>query len=128
MGPVTIVFGAFLIVVGAGFYFGTEAKSVTALVPAIFGVLFVLLGALAAKNIARKHVMHFAAMLGLIGFALPIWRVIKSLSSGGEFSPAVIEQLVMAITCLVFVGLCVKSFIDARRNRQAASETTESAS
>jgi len=130
MGPLTIGFGVFLFLLGIGFYLGTEAKSLTALIPGAFGLLFVILGALAARNIARKHVMHAAAMIGLIGFALPAWRAIKALSSGGEFSPAVIEQLGMAATCLLFVGLCVKSFIDARRNRAAAppAETGESAS
>jgi len=119
MGRVTVVFGLFLAVVGAGFFLGTESKSVTALIPSVFGLLFIILGALASWDIARKHVMHFAAMIGLIGFILPLWRAIKALAGGGEFSPAVIEQLVMAVTCLVFVGLCVKSFIDARRNRKA---------
>jgi hypothetical protein len=35
---------------------------------------------------------------------------------------AVELQLAMAVICLVFVGQCVNSFIQARRRRRAAEE------
>ena len=67
MPPVTIGFGVAMILLGAGFYLGTETQSVTALIPAFAGILFVLLGVLAFKEGLRKHVMHAAAALGLLG-------------------------------------------------------------
>jgi len=46
-------------------------------------------------------------------------ELIKAHSSGVELAhpAAVHEQLLMAAICLVFVLLCVRSFIAARRSR-----------
>jgi hypothetical protein len=48
----------------------------------------------------------------------------RPLLSGGEMKPmAATMQALMALTCAAFVGLCVKSFIDARvARKQKASE------
>lgn len=125
MGPVTIGFGLFLILVGlVGYfvvgYFHPDKQSLTALIPAGFGVLLVILGVLARKDNLRKHVMHAAAMIGLIGFLIPGYRVIRGLLNPDSSLPAaLIAQAVMSLACLVFVGLCVKSFIDARRKRKS---------
>ena len=35
-------------------------------------------------------------------------------------APAAVSGLLMSLVCAVFVGLCVKSFIDARKARTAA--------
>src|SRR5581483_1239793 len=71
-----ILTGALLIGLGAWGYLGAEAehRSVTALIPAFFGLALVLLGLLAFKEHLRKHVMHLAAMIGLIGLAVPLAR------------------------------------------------------
>ena len=58
------------------------------------------------------------ALLGAIGSLYP---VIKMASTGAtiEFgSPKVITSLLSSLICAVFVGLCIKSFIDARKARQ----------
>lgn len=128
MAPVTIGFGLGLILLGVGFYAGTDSKSVTALIPACFGVVFIVLGLLARKDKLRKHVMHAAAALGLIGFLIPAYRVLSplaNLATGGsvDHPPAVIEQSLMALICLLFVGLCVRSFIAARRARSQRTES-----
>lgn len=120
MPPVTIVFGIIMIVLGAVFYFDTEAK--TALIPAFAGIVFVLLGVLGFKEGLRKHVMHAAAALGLLGVVVPgamgIPKLIKHLTGGEVERPAAaIEQSLFALICLVFVVLCVRSFIAARRAR-----------
>ena len=124
MGPVTIGFGLFLIIVGLVGYGTSETQAPTALIPAAFGAVLVLLGALALKDSFRKHAMHFAAMVGVIGLlgaaGMGIPKAITMLTGGTVERPrAVYSQLVMAGTCLLFVGLCVKSFIDARRARAA---------
>jgi uncharacterized membrane protein len=119
---ITIILGVFLTLLGFGGYFGTDAKSVTALIPAFVGVPFILLGLLARNDNLRKHVLHAAAMLGLIGFIGAAYRPIVKLTSGDaieNWTPITL-QAIMAVSCLIFVGLCVKSFIDARRRRTAA--------
>lgn len=122
MGPVTIVFGILLIDLGLFGYVTAESKSITALIPAFFGNVFAILGVLSQKDQLRKHVMHLAVVLGLIGIIVPAIRGIPSLISylsGGEVKHpnAAILQTVMAAMCAVFVGLCIRSFIVARRAR-----------
>ena len=122
MATVTIGFGILLIGIGLGGYLGTDRVSVTALIPAFFGLPLVLLGLLALKDSLRKHAMHAAAMVGLLGFVGGVVRLVKPVStmlSGGEVEHrvAVLMTGLMTLCCGVFLALCVKSFIDARRRR-----------
>jgi hypothetical protein len=117
VGPVTILFGVLLLALGGGFFFGTGSEHFTALIPAAFGLVFIVLGALARQDNLRKHVMHAAAALGLIGVIVPLVQVVRKLSPSTLENPAAIEQLLMAVLCALFVALCVRSFIIARRSR-----------
>ena len=130
MPRITVGFGIFLIVVGVVGFVATqseEGKNVTALIPTAVGLLLLVLGALAQRDIARKHVMHAAALLGLLGVVLPCVPIGMSLSRGEIRSQAaLIEQAVMAIACAIFLALCVKSFIDARRSRGQGEQTAPS--
>ena len=119
MAKITIGLGLVLIALGIGSYFGTGRASVTALIPAFFGVPLLLLGLLALKESMRKHAMHIAAVMGLLGFGGTVGGLMKLpvLLTGGELErpAAVAVQAAMAIVCFVFVLLCVWSFIKARR-------------
>ena len=120
MAPIAIVFGALLTLLGSGIfvYLDMNVEKITALIPAFFGIPLIVLGALAFNDSLRKHVMHGAAVIGLVGFAVPTYMVVKGLATGGEFDLAKQEQAAMAVLCAVFLGLCVKSFIDARKARK----------
>jgi hypothetical protein len=117
----TIIFGVVLIALGIVGYVGTGAVSVTALIPSVFGVLLALLGWLALNERYRKHAMHVAAAIGLVGFLGSVRGLIRlsDLIAGTEVErpAAVISQSVMAILMVAFISFCVKSFIDARRAR-----------
>jgi hypothetical protein len=117
----TIAFGVALIALGLAGYFGSGGVSVTALIPAAFGVVLALLGVLARNEGMRKHAMHGAAMVGLLGFLGSARGLLRlpALMSGGEVArpAAVVAQSVMALLMLLFVGLCVRSFINARVRR-----------
>ena len=54
--------------------------------------------------------------MALIGFLASAGRLVSKL---GEItlSAAFISQIAMALTCLIFVIISVKSFVDARKNR-----------
>ena len=123
MATTTIIFGLILVILGLAGYFGTGTQSFTALIPALFGVILALLGFLAQNPERRKMAMHIAAALGVLGFlgTLPGLLKLPALWSGGEVArpAAVISQSIMAILMAIFTGLCVKSFVDARRNRAA---------
>lgn len=119
MALTAIYCGVLLIAVGViGYLYGMSVghASPTALIPAAFGLLLAVLGFIArAKDDLRKHIMHVAVIIGLIGFVIPAGRLLMNLSSIA-MTAAVLSQLAMAVICLVFVILSVKSFIDARRN------------
>jgi hypothetical protein len=113
--------GLLLIGLGAWGFFGAEPehRSGTAWIPAGFGVALLLLGVLALKEHLRKHAMHAAAAVGLIGLVGAVVMVVRKLAGGGEFTRGTAAQLAMAVLCAVFVGLCVNSFIQARRRRRS---------
>ena len=90
------------------------------------------------KDHLRKHVMHTAVLLGLVGFIggavmatkdqklgdlLSTGQVIRD---GKDRTVSTVEQVVMSLLCGVFTGLCGKSFIDARRARKANAPSTSS--
>jgi hypothetical protein len=93
----------------------TEHASLTALIPAAFGIVLVLLGIFARmRENLRKHLMHVAVLIGLLGFIIPVARLLPKI---GEltYNAAVVSQVSMALVCLLFVVLAVRSFIEARR-------------
>jgi drug/metabolite transporter (DMT)-like permease len=124
----TLICGALLVLVGIVGYGTAEPKegttevSPTALIPAFFGAALVLCGALAFNDKIRKHVMHLAAMIGLVGAISGFVPMIRQIMKTGDFDPtkrsAVAGEL-MSLVCVVFVGMCVNSFIQARKARQA---------
>ena len=128
MPLVTIVLGGLLMALTLVLPHSTSA---TAWIPFGFGFVFVILGALAFRPALRKHVMHLAAALGLIGFIGAAFRAIPSglklLKHTEVNHDALASQSVMAALCVVFVALCVRSFVVSRRSqaRRRVAETVE---
>lgn len=125
MARITIIFGILMVLLGVLGYLLTGKESVTALIPSFFGLLFVLLGAVAAaKPSLNKHMMHVAALLAVVGM-IGTFRALGSfvtLIGGSEVDrqPAVIAQTIFFVLAAVFLILCIRSFIAARRARRAA--------
>ncbi len=118
MPSVTRVVGFLLILLGVVGYVGTGGASITALIPAMVGAVFLVLALIARNAQARKHVMHLAVALALVGAVGVIPRIMTAVNAGELSRPAVVAQMVMAAVLVVYVLLGVKSFIDARRARQ----------
>ena len=124
----TLICGALLVLVGIVGYGTAEPNaegkvSPTALIPAFFGAALIVCGLLAFKDNLRKHVMHLAAMIGLLGALGGFMPIIRQYSKTGSFDPtkpSAIAGELMILVCVVFVGLCVNSFIQARKARKAA--------
>lgn len=123
MPRLTIFFGIALIllsIISVGLT-GVEG-SPTKYIPAVFGVLLGACGAVASKPSARKHAMHLAAMVGMIGAVAGGGRAAMGIAKWAR-GEAIENQLaftmvcLMAILCAAFVGLCIRSFIQARRSR-----------
>ncbi len=119
MTSTTRTFGIVLIALGVASYFLTGRTSMTALIPAIFGALFVILALVARSEAARKHAMHAAVMLALIGFLAAVARVVPAVLAGNLTRPAVLAQLAMSVLLAIYIALGVKSFKEARRARLA---------
>lgn len=131
MAKVAIGFGAILIVLaGWGYTVGikvTGEAHPTALIPAYFGLALAWCGVFAMRKGGEKRAlwMHVAVTLGLVGFLFPgTMAILETMKAhGGPLGPhavAVEAQGAMAAICLVFVLLCVRSFIAARKAREAA--------
>jgi hypothetical protein len=118
MASTTIAFSVALILLGFGGYFGTGTSSLTALIPAFFGLVMLMLGMLARSDAARKHAMHAAAAVALVGLLGALFSLLRSPL---DLRPAmaVFSQVAMIVLLAVFLALCIKSFRDARRARAA---------
>ena len=123
MASTSIVFGFLLLMlaaVGYGYGLSNGNASLTALIPGAFGIFLIVFGAAARqREDLSKHLMHGAVLVGLLGFlatASSFLKIPALLAGTAERPAAVVTQLTMAVICLMFVVLCVKSFIDARRN------------
>lgn len=120
MPIITMVAGILLILLGLVGYGGSGMEHKTALIPAFFGMPIVICGALALKEKFLKHAMHVAAVLGVLGLLAPLGRIIpQTLNEGFVFDLAGICLVGMALVSGIFVLLCVKSFIDVRKAREA---------
>ena len=117
MPSTTRLFGLILIVLGIATYVATGRTSLTALIPAIFGAVFVICALVARNEAWRKHAMHAAVAVGLIGALASLARAIPAVMAGDATRPAVMSQIAMAALLVVYVVLGVQSFIAARKAR-----------
>lgn len=148
MAKITIGFGVALVLLGVGAYLGTGMRSWTALIPAIAGVLLGFCGYMATYPECRKHAMHGAVLLAILGFGASVPGAVKMvqlatqgekpltpeereaagmkddqimLNSGKKMRPVAAQvQAGMAGVLLPYIVLCIKSFIDARRTGKPA--------
>ncbi|MCP3903944.1 MAG: hypothetical protein GY715_09955 [Planctomycetes bacterium] len=120
---ITILLGVVLVLLGLGAYgyaLTGEQASMTALIPAFFGVPIAALGLAAARWPARRAVfMHVAvllALLGLVGSARGLTSLPSLITRSDEVArpAAVLVQSIMAVLCLAYVIVAVRSFISAR--------------
>jgi hypothetical protein len=125
MAKLTVVFGVLLLLLGAGCFIGTGSAYPTALIPLWFGLVLCVAGVLANTEDSKKRMiwMHIAVTVGLVGFIGAASRaILVYVRAHGEplaHPIAIEEQIAMAGLCAIYVGLCVRSFIAARRGRSA---------
>lgn len=125
MAKVTVVFAVLLIALGMIGYFGTGAQHATALIPTWFGAALGMFGLLAMSpdEGRRKLFMHVNVTLGLLGFIAVGIETIRGYVSATHAGKqpdmiALASKLTMTGLLLIYVILCVRSFIAARRARQ----------
>ena len=123
MAKVTLVFAALLIALGLAGFLGTGSQHPTALIPTWFGVALAVFGLLAMSPSEgrRKLFMHINVTIGLLGVLGAGARAMQSYihASSSGLAPdkiALASQVTMAGLCLVYMILCINSFITARRS------------
>lgn len=120
MAKVTLFFAGLFIALGLVGYIGTGSEHPTALIPAALGVLLGIFGFLAISpdEGKRKLFMHINVTLGLLGFLGTVMGLVHFLSGNlGANPPATQSKAAMAVLCVIYVALCVRSFIAARKAR-----------
>ena len=103
-----------LILIGGYGYLQSENPSMTALIPVITGIILILLNN--GIKVENKVVAHIAVLLTFImifGLAMPLLGSIKRSDTG-----AVIRVSIMLSTTVLAFIIFIKSFIDARKNRE----------
>lgn len=106
MGRITIGSGLALIGLAVGFYFASESRSFTALIPAIFGGAMAILAVVAGvspEGRGRKLMTASAAFAG-IGIVAGLFMGLRGAWKLGGVNLAIAEQLAMA-------GLCIAAFL-----------------
>jgi hypothetical protein len=123
MAKVTLIFTVLLCSLGLAGFYGTGGIHKTALIPSYFGLALGVFALLAnsANEKRRALFMHINVTIALLGFLGAAGRAIYGYvhASSQGTSPDMIalgSQLAMAVLLLIYVLLCVRSFIAARRS------------
>lgn len=119
MAKVTLIFAALAILLGLIGFFGTGGVHPTALIPAWIGLALAVGGLLAVSpsERRRKLFMHINVTVGLIGFLGSAVIIAINLTSSKPVDGTAMEaKIALAVLMLIYVLLCVRSFINARRS------------
>ncbi len=124
MAKLTVWFGVLIAAVSVGFWLAMGRAESAALHPAGIGVLLIVCGLLADTENVKKRMlwMHIAVTLGLISFLTTGVRATISLAKGTAMTVNPMgfeERVAIALVSLIYVVLCVRSFIAARKARTA---------
>ena len=122
MVKITTWTGISLIILGIIGFLITGSQSFTALIPSVFGILIFICALIAGNEIRRKLAMHIAQVLALLGFlgsVSGLAKLIMYVFGTGvlERPSAVIAQTIMALICLIYLILGIRTFINARKTQ-----------
>ena len=100
-----------------------EKQSLTAWIPAAFGVVMVLASLASLRPKWRMHAMHTAALAGTIGFAVPLVMLLaKALTDWASKM-----QALMVLVAGAYVVFSVRSFIRTRRQQRQEKHQADQA-
>jgi len=122
---ISLIIGGAQVALGFAGYLASEPehRSLTAFIPAAFGLIIAISGAIVAFAPAtRKHAMHAAATAALLAVVLVGGRAAFKFPDGG------LKLVSFGLTLLlnvVFLILAIRSFVEARRARERAASANE---
>ena len=114
----SILYGLFLVAWGFSISLISGSSSITSFIPAFIGFPLILIGFISrVRPNLRKALMHIAVLIGVFAFVggLDFFR--------GMFANyyAGISKLMLMVTGFLYLYVCVKSFLFARRQRKLGS-------
>ncbi|MEM1247933.1 MAG: hypothetical protein AAGA81_05410 [Acidobacteriota bacterium] len=113
---VSLINALALIGLGGWAYLSSDTPSVTALIPVIFGVLILLMNpGVKSENKVIAHIAVLLTLVILLGLAMPLRGAI-----GRSDTVAIARVAIMMATTVWAMVAFVKSFIDARKAREAS--------
>lgn len=110
--------GSIMVLWGVITYILTDMSSFTSLIPSLVGLPIVLSGLLVRKIPEKRSLfMHISSTFGLISImgGLMAFKGVMD----NDWSMSTISQLFLLIIGSLYLGICVKSFIHARKEREA---------
>ncbi|MFC4360650.1 hypothetical protein ACFO0N_22160 [Halobium salinum] len=111
--------GTALVVLGIGAYVLSDFASITALIPALFGVLVAILGVVGRQQPDRKRLAAYGigllAVLGVLGSTRGIPDIIALLTGESVDSTiAAVSQGAMIVICLVLIAAVIQFIRETR--------------
>ncbi len=117
-----LLLGALLTILGLGTFalIRFDPAKWTALLPGVFGVLFLLIGGVAQKQHAwHPYLLYTAIALALFAFFGTSGGLVKTaallVGEDVERPAAALEQAITAVLCVGFLGVAVKGIVETRR-------------
>lgn len=120
---IAVIIGILLIAVGVLGRVLTGTSSITALIPAFFGIPIAVLGWVARAPKRTKVSMHIVAVIALLGVigtitVIPDFVTTLTSSEASGISAALLSRGAMLILCAIMLIVSVMSFVQVRRNRR----------
>lgn len=131
MPSMTLALGVALNLIGILSYSLQEGeRSVTALIPAFIGGVFLILGGMAFSTKLRPHSIHGALALALLLAAYCVFKVVSMLANLGDPATTVLKMfsfLTTGAACIAYLVLGIRSFRQARLARKEADRAAKAA-
>ena len=98
-------------------YFGSDSPSITALIPTVTGVILLFcVPGVKKQNKIISHIAVVVTLLIIIGLVKPL-----TAAFGRDDSAAIGRLLVMLVSSIFALVFFIRSFIQARKDREAKS-------
>ncbi|RBI58504.1 hypothetical protein DMJ13_26425 [halophilic archaeon] len=115
----SLVLGIALVVLGVGAYVLSDFASITALIPALFGVLIAILGMVGRQQPDRQRLAAYGigllAVLGVLGSTRGIPAIIALLTGESVDSViAAVSQGAMIVICLILLAAIIQFIRNTR--------------
>jgi hypothetical protein len=118
LANLTLGYGTFLLLWGVAISILSDSDSLTSYFPSFLGVPLMLSGIMTMRMPEKRKLwMHVAATFGLL-CAIGGTRFFMVMSDGIDYASG--SMLMLLLTGTAYTVLCVRSFIAARKAREAA--------